>query len=74
MVSGLLAGRFVGIVAVGLTPQQSGHGEPLSWAGSMFVVAGVVLSFYCSVRLVTWLMVKIASLELSWEIHRNLPR
>jgi hypothetical protein len=38
----------------------------------MFVVAGLVLSFYCSVRLVTWLMVKISALELSWELRREL--
>jgi hypothetical protein len=72
MAAGLLAGQLLGFVAVGLPPQQTGHGEPLSWTGWMFVVAGLVLSFYCSVRLVTWLMVKISSLELSWELRREL--
>ena len=72
MAAGLLASRLLGVVAVGLPPQQPSHAEPLGWAEWMFVVAGLVLSFYCSVRLVTWLMVKISALELSWKLRREL--
>jgi hypothetical protein len=72
MAAGLFASRLLGFVAVGLPPQQPGHAEPLGWTEWMFVVAGLVLSFYCSVRLVTWLMVKISALELSWELRREL--
>jgi hypothetical protein len=38
----------------------------------MYVVLGFVLSFYISVRLVTWLMVKISSFELFLELRREL--
>ena len=37
----------------------------------MFVVVGIVISFYFSVRLVTWLMVKICAIELSWNFAGN---
>jgi hypothetical protein len=74
MAAALFASRRLGFVAVGLPPQQTGHGEPLGWSEWMFVVAGLVLSFYYSVRLMTWLMVKIGSLELSWELRRELSR
>ena len=41
----------------------------------MFVVVGIVISFYFSVRLVTWLMVKISAIELFLELRRELnPR
>jgi hypothetical protein len=41
----------------------------------MSVVVGIVISFYLSVRLVTWLLVKISSLQLFWELGRELkPR
>lgn len=72
MASGVFASRLLGLVAVGLPPHQTGHDEPLSFAGWIFVVAGFVVTFYCSVRLVTWLMVKISSLQLSWELRREL--
>ena len=70
--SRLFASRLLDVVAVGLPPQQPGHGEPLTWTEWMFVVAGFVLSFYCSVRLVTWIKVKISSLGLSWGLRREL--
>ena len=39
------------------------------------MVVGIVISFYFSVRLVTWLMVKISSIELFLELRRELnPR
>jgi hypothetical protein len=75
MASVPLASLLVGRVAVGLPPHQPGETDPLSWTEWMFVVVGFVISFYFSVRLVTWLMVKISSLELSLELRRELdPR
>lgn len=39
------------------------------------MVVGVVISFYFSVRLVTWVMIKISSFELFLELRRELgPR
>jgi hypothetical protein len=72
MASVPLAGLLIGRVAVGLPPHQPGQTDPLSWTEWMFVVLGFVLSFYLSVRLVTWLMVKISSLELFLELRREL--
>ena len=70
-----LASLLVYRIAVGLPPHQPGQSDPLSWTESLFVVVGVVISFYFSVRLVTWLMIKISSFELFLELRRELePR
>ena len=75
MASVLLARLLASGMGVGLPPHQPSRTDPLSWTESMFVVVGVVVSFYVSVRLVTWLMVKISSLELLFELRRELgPR
>jgi hypothetical protein len=59
-------------VGVGLPPHQPGQTDPLSWTEWMSVVLGIIISFYLSVRLVTWLMVKISSFELFLELRREL--
>jgi hypothetical protein len=75
MASAPLARLLVDRIGVGLPPHQPGQTDPLSWTEWMFVVVGFVISFYFSVRLVTWLMVKISSLQLSLELRRELePR
>jgi hypothetical protein len=58
-------------VAVGLPPKVP-EGEPLGWLDGLFVVALVALAFYCSVRLVTWVDVKLSSLQLFRELRREL--
>jgi hypothetical protein len=72
MGSALLARLLATRVGVGLPPHQPGQTDPLSWMEWMYVVLGFVLSFYISVRLVTWLMVKISSFELFLELRREL--
>ena len=75
MASAPLAGLLIDRIGVGLPPQQPGQTDPLGWAEAMFVVVGIVISFYFSVRLVTWLMVKISSIELFLDLRRELnPR
>ena len=50
----------------------------MDWPASVvrvFVVAGIIVSFYVSVRLVIWLVVKISSIKLFLELRRELePR
>lgn len=72
MASGLSALWQVGWVAVGLPPHQGPQGEPLGWAEWIMVVAGLIVGFYCSVRLVALLDVKISSFKLFSEPHRDL--
>jgi hypothetical protein len=72
MASGVLGLRFVGLIAVGLPPQQKTPADPLSWTEWVLVVAGLVISFYFSVRFVTWLHVKISSVGLFSELRREL--
>ena len=75
MASAPLASLLIDRIGVGLPPHQPGQTGPLSWPEAMFVVVGIVISFYFSVRLVTWLMVKISSIELFLELRRELnPR
>ena len=70
-----LTSLLVDRIGVGLPPHQPGQSDPLSWSEWMSVVVGIVISFYLSVRLVTWLLVKISSLQLFWELRRELkPR
>ena len=72
MASGPFAPPFVAPVAVGLPPHRPSHTDPLSWTEWMFLVVGMAVSFYLSVRLVTWLLVKISSVELFLELRREL--
>lgn len=75
MASTPLASLLVDRIGVGLPPHQPGQTDPLSWTEWMFVVVGIVISFYFSVRLVTWLMVKISAIQLFQELRRELnPR
>jgi hypothetical protein len=75
MASAPLASLLIDRIGLGLPPHQPGQTDPLSWPEAMFVVVGIVISFYFSVRLVTWLMVKISSIELFLELRRELnPR
>jgi hypothetical protein len=72
MASAPLASLLVDRIGVGLPPHQPGQTDPLSWTEWMYVVVGIVISFYFCVRLVTWLMVKISSFELFLELRREL--
>ena len=66
----LLGGQVVG-VAVGVPPRMRDM-PPLSLTDWLVVIGLLGISFYGSVRLVTWLQVKISSLELFHEIKREL--
>lgn len=72
MASAPLASLLVDRIGVGLPPHQPGQTDPLSWTEWMFVVLGIVISFYFSVRLVAWLIVKISSFQLFLELRREL--
>jgi hypothetical protein len=72
MASVPLASLLLGRIAVGLPPHQPSHTDPLNWTEWAFVVVGIVVSFYFSVRLVTWLIVKMSSLRLFLELRREL--
>lgn len=68
----LLTGLDVlGWVAVGVPPKVP-EGDPLSMLDGILVVWIVAISFYCSVRLVTWIHVKISSLQLFRDIRHEL--
>ena len=55
-----------------MPPHQPGQTDPLGWTELTVVVAGMVLSFYFCVRLVTWLLVKISAIELFLELPKEL--
>jgi len=67
----LLLTDIPGWVAVGVPPKVP-EGDPLSMADGIFVVGMLALAFYCSVRLVTWIHVKISSLQLFRDLRREL--
>ncbi len=62
---------YLGWVAVGMPPKVP-EGDPLSMVDGIFVVGMLALAFYCSVRLVTWIDVKISSLQLFRDLRREL--
>ena len=61
----------VGWVAVGMPPRVT-ETSPLSVVDWIVVVGLLDLSIYFSVRLVTWLDVKISSFKLFRDVHREL--
>ena len=68
----LLTGLDVaGWVAVGMPPRGTDT-SPLSMVDWIVVIGLLDLSIYFSVRLVTWLHVKISSVELFRDIYREL--
>jgi hypothetical protein len=68
----LLTGLDVlGWVAVGMPPRATDT-SPLSVVDRIVVVGLLDLSIYFSVRLVTWLDVKISSFKLFRDVHREL--
>jgi hypothetical protein len=68
----LLAQRIVGGVAVGIPPTQSHEADPLGLWDWAFVIGALVLAFYCSVRLVAWIGIKISSWRLFRDIRQEL--
>ena len=58
-------------VAVGIPPKVP-DGDPLSMVDWILVVGMLAFAFYCSVRLVTWIHVKISSLQLFRDLRREL--
>ncbi|HEY2966120.1 MAG TPA: hypothetical protein VGJ99_07530 [Actinomycetota bacterium] len=58
-------------VAVGIPPRVTDP-SPLSMVDWMVVIGLLDLSIYASVRLITWLEVKIGSLKLMHEVYREL--
>lgn len=67
----LLLTDIPGWVAVGIPPKVP-DGDPLGMMDWILVVGMLALAFYCSVRLVTWIEVKMSSLQLFRDLRREL--
>lgn len=58
-------------LAVGVPPRAHGS-SPLSLGEWMVVIGGLYVSLWVSVKIVTWLDVKLSSLQLFRELRREL--
>jgi hypothetical protein len=67
----LAASGVAGWAAVGMPPRGT-DSSPLSMVDWIVVIVLLDLSIYFSVRLMTWLHVKISSFELFRDVHREL--
>lgn len=59
------------MVAVGVPPKVP-EVDPLSMVDWISLVGMLAFAFYCSVRLATWIHVKISSLQLFRDLRREL--
>jgi hypothetical protein len=60
------------LVAIGLPPTPRSESEPIGFLGGLVLVAAFALAFWCAVRLVTWLDVKLGSWRLFRDIQSDL--
>ena len=61
----------VGWISVGMPPRVP-EGDALSLLDGIVVIGILALAFYCSVRLVAWLEVKLDALALFNDLRREL--
>jgi hypothetical protein len=72
MAAFLLTYPSLGELAIGLPPTPRSESESIGFLGGLVLVAAFALAFWCGVRLVTWLDVKLGSWRLFRDIHRDL--